>query len=307
MKNVKNGMTIKKGVLIFAALFAVFYIMIYIVPTVSDIFKQTYIAEYGTLDSSRQAECIIVRDEKAYKTSSSGSVDRVREAGELVKAGSHIVSVGSTAMYNESIGIVSYYYDGYEDSITPENMDKLSQSFFKEFDDKVGVHKAGTGSVESGATVFKIIDRTKWYLVFWLDKDDADIFEEGADVLVNFGEDEELQMSVFSMAKDGSKIKFVLVCDRMYEDFDKHRIVDCVITARSNSGIIINTDSIVEVDGVQGVYVVDKYGKENFKPIQIYSTQGNKTVVAKNYFYDSEGYPVETVKNYDEILKQTKE
>ena len=307
MKNIKSGMTIKKGILIFVALFAVFYTIIYVVPTVSDIFKQTYIAEYGTLDSSHEAECIIVRDESVYKADSSGSVEQVVAEGELVKAGSHIVSVGGRAVYNEEIGLVSYHYDGYESSINSENIEKLSETFFDEFNDKQDVHKTVVGSAESGDVVFKIIDRTKWYIVFWMDKEDAEIFEEGTNVLVDFGKNEEVQMSVFSMVKDGSKTKVVLSCNRIYEEFDEHRIVKCVITTRSSNGIIINTDSIVEKDGVQGVYVVDKYGKENFRPIQIYSTRGNKTVVAKNYFYDNEGYSVETVKNYDEILKQTTE
>jgi len=49
-------MTTKKGVIIFAVIFLLFYALIYIVPTVSDIFRQTYIAEYGTLDVSRNVE-----------------------------------------------------------------------------------------------------------------------------------------------------------------------------------------------------------------------------------------------------------
>ena len=101
-------------------------------------------------------------------------------------------------------------------------------------------------------------------------------------------------------------IKVIFSTNRIYEDFDKYRVKECSITAKSSSGIIINTDSIVEKDGVQGVYTIDKYGKENFTPIEIYSTQGDKTVVARNYFYDAEGYPVETIKNYDEVLKNGK-
>ena len=35
----------------------------------------------------------------------------------------------------------------------------------------------------------------------------------------------------------------------------------------------------------------------------ILSEQNGKTVVEKNYFYDREGQRIDTVKNYDEIVK----
>ena len=76
-------MTTKNGIAIWGALFIIFYALIYVVPTVSDIFTQTYIAEYGTLDVSRDAKCIIVRNEKAYTANSAGKVEREAEAGEL--------------------------------------------------------------------------------------------------------------------------------------------------------------------------------------------------------------------------------
>ena len=77
---------------------------------------------------------------------------------------------------------------------------------------------------------------------------------------------------------------------------------------RSNrTGIILEADSIVEEDGQEGVYVVNKLGKTNFVPVKILSTDGEKTVVEKNYYYDSEGNTVTTVKNYDEILRPDKE
>jgi len=299
-------MTTKKGVIIFAVIFLLFYALIYIVPTVSDIFRQTYIAEYGTLDVSRNVNCVIVRNENTYKASSQGGVDRVAEAGTLVRAGSHVVSVGSNALYNDEIGIVSYYYDGYEGKLNPDTMSGLTEEFFGEFKDSEGVRKAVSGRAEAGDTVFKIIDRTLWHLIFWLDEDDAEIFQVGGTVTVDFGDDSEVQMEVANVVKQGKKMQITLNCDRLYEDFDKYRTKECTITVRSSNGVIINTDSIVEKDGVPGVYVVDKYGKANFTPIQIYQSQKDKTVVAKNYFYDSEGYPVETVKNYDEILKNAK-
>ena len=304
MKRKSNKITTKQGALIFVALFAIFYILIYIVPTVSDIFTQTYIAEYGTLEVNREAECIIVRDEKVYKASSSGKVDRVVDSGQLMKAHSNIVSVGGSQMTSDAVGIVSYYYDGFESKLSSKNIDGIKQEFFQTFKDSKGVQKAASSSAQAGETVFKIIDSTRWYLICWMDAEGEEQFEVGNVVTVDFGDDNKVQMDIDSITKDGKKIKLVFSTNRIYEDYDKYRVVKCTIAVKSSTGIIINTDSICEKDGQQGVYVIDKYGNENFTPVQVYSVQGDKAVVAKNYFYDSKGYPVETIKNYDEILKK---
>ena len=50
-------------------------------------------------------------------------------------------------------------------------------------------------------------------------------------------------------------------------------------------------------------YAKNFINKTNFVPIMILSEQNGKTVVEKNYFYDREGQRIDTVKNYDEIVK----
>ena len=69
MKKAKINFTAKKGLIVFFILFILLYTIIYIVPTVFDIFTQTYIAEYGTLEVKEEATCVFVRDEKVYTVS----------------------------------------------------------------------------------------------------------------------------------------------------------------------------------------------------------------------------------------------
>ncbi|MBR5258662.1 MAG: hypothetical protein IKV51_06920, partial [Clostridia bacterium] len=77
-----------------------------------------------------------------------------------------------------------------------------------------------------------------------------------------------------------------------------------IITAQK-TGIILETGSIVEVDGQKGVYVVNKYGDYVFTPIRIISVVGDKTVVESHTFYDSEtDTTYYTVNNYDSIKKR---
>ncbi len=306
MKKTKINFTARKGVALFAVLFVILYAIIYIVPKVTDIFTQTYTAEYGILEVKEEARCVFVRNENVYKASAGGKVERKAESGALVRKGTDIAAIGSDTVTNAQRGIVSYCYDGYESKITPDGISNLKSTFISEYRDaKASVKDAASGSVQSGDVIFKIIDEN-WYLVYWTDEEESSGISQGSTVQVQPDENTEIQMTVESITKQGKEVQIVLSCNRTYKDFDRYRIKDCVIVASRNSGIILETDSISEKDGVKGVYVVDKFGNENFTPVNILSSQDGKTVVEKNFFYDSKGNRVESVSSYDEILKAGK-
>ena len=307
MKKAKINFTAKKGLIVFFILFILLYTIIYIVPTVFDIFTQTYIAEYGTLEVKEEATCVFVRDEKVYKAQSSGKVERKAESGDLLRSGEVVAALGGQDQINDMRGIVSYRYDGYEDRLNSENMTQLEKSFISEYKEAgSAVHDAATGAAEAGDVLFKMIDNSSWYLVCWMSEEKASIFTEGSSVSAKMDEADQIPMSVESIVKQGDSVQIILSCNRTYKDFDLYRIRTCEIVASAYSGIILNSDSIVEEDGVKGVYVVDKFNNENSVPVNILSSQGEKTVVEKNFFHDQDGNRVETISAYDEILKSGK-
>ena len=307
MKKAKINFTAKKGLIVFFILFILLYTIIYIVPTVFDIFTQTYIAEYGTLEVKEEATCVFVRDEKVYKAQSSGKVERKAESGDLLRSGEVVAALGGQDQINDMRGIVSYRYDGYEDRLNSENMTQLEKSFISEYKEAgSAVHDAATGTAEAGDVLFKMIDNSSWYLVCWMSEEKASIFTEGSSVSAKMDEADQIPMSVESIVKQGDSVQIILSCNRTYKDFDLYRIRTCELVASAYSGIILNSDSIVEEDGVKGVYVVDKFNNENFVPVNVLSSQGAKTVVEKNFFHDQEGNRVETISAYDEILKSGK-
>lgn len=307
MKKTRIKLQPKSAAFLFLIVFAVLYGIIYIVPKVTDIFTQSYTAEYGTLEAVHEARCVIVRDEQVYKASVGGQVERKKEAGQLVRGDSLIVSVGGHEQYTDANGIVSYYYDGYESRLNTETLSTLNESFLEEYSQAQSREKeASSSKAETGDIIFKIIDNKQWFLVFWMEEDEAASFEEGSSVKAAFDDLDPVAMKVYSKTKQGEKYQLILSCNRSYEDFDRYRIKDCRLITSSYSGIILETGSIVEEDGVKGVYVINKLGKSVFTPVSILSSYKGKTVVEKNYYYDSEGQYVETVESYDEILKQGK-
>ena len=96
----------------------------------------------------------------------------------------------------------------------------------------------------------------------------------------------------------------IFSCDRFYENEDCLRYGTARVITRKVSGIILDTSSIVEEDGVKGVYVKNKYDEYVFTRIKIIDEVGDKTVVESRTFYDPEtDEMVNTVKNYDSVKK----
>ncbi len=298
----------KRTIVIYLIIIALLYGIIYIVPQVSDIFVETYTAEYDTLQVTDETTCLFIRNEKVYTAGAGGSVNREVKEGRMMRAGAHIADVGNTAYYSDMKGIVSYDYDGLETVYTPDSLDKLTASALDQVKESAMLEMSSKEAA-AGDAIFKIADNQKWYLACWIDKADAEKYDEGGSVLVDFKDgvgktkSTQISMAVQSKTEQGGLVRMILSCNRHYEDFSEYRIKECTLIASSTSGIFLETDSIVEEDGQKGVYVVDKLGNYNFTPIKILDQEGDITVVEKNYFYDAKGVAVETVQNYFEILR----
>ena len=294
--------------LAYAVVFVILYVIIYVVPRVSGIFLETYTAEYGTLEVSQESSYMAVRDEKLYVSDNGGAVSRAAAQGRLMRKNSHIVDVGGVKHYSQQKGIVSYYYDGLEGVYTPENMQTITEADLELTDEEkqtYAVRECSQGTVESGSPIFKIVDNKEWYLVCWLSAAEAEDIEAGRSITVEFVDGKQLKMKVMQVNPQGQNRQLILSCNRYYEKFDSIRSGTCRLIKSSKSGIIVDSDSIVEEDGQKGVYVMSKQLDEaSFVPVKVLLSHGDKTVVEKNYFINVEGQKVSTVENYDEILKK---
>lgn len=303
-QNTEKKLNTKIWIAVFVLIFVLLYVYIYVVPHVTDIFVETYVAEYGILEAGADAECLFVRDEQLYRAQSAGNVERVLAQGKLVRRGSKIVALAGKAYYNESRGIVSYFYDGMEDELSPDTLETIRYSQLeKTKTEEFALKECKQKDVSAGDCIFKIADNTTWYLCAWLTPEETAKFSEGSGVTVDFNDGVRLKMSLRSVTAEGEKSKLVLSCNRYYEFFDKYRTKECRLIRSSRSGILLEAGSITELDGQSGVYVKDKFGSYNFVPVSILAQNEDTVAVEKNYFYDDDGNSVATVNNYDEILK----
>ena len=81
------------AIVVYIGLIAVCCIAIYAVPYLGDKLERTYIAEYGRIDVTDEVSAFIVRDEKVYVASQASKIERVAEAGKLVKGGTQVVEL----------------------------------------------------------------------------------------------------------------------------------------------------------------------------------------------------------------------
>lgn len=327
----------KKTIVIFVLALVVLYSIIYIVPKVSGAMVSSYIAEYGQLKIYNETTAYFVRNEKVYLATATGDTNYFFKEGSLVRKDGKIMDVkpnsqtgqtdsegnpiGPDEIYTDvldklgkkvvrrddyrtkSVGVVSYYADGYENALTPKNMKKKNETFFKQLSSKdvIALHR---DAVIEGEPVFKIVDRTEWFLVCFVDIEHMNRYEKGQRIKVEF-EDGELDARVYRIDETDGKAKIILRTDYYYEKFAETRVADVTLTTYDESGVIIENSSITEKKGRKGVYVKGKNDDFFFVPIMIYATDGEKSLIADDFYYDVErdGEMVMTVEVYDEILK----
>ena len=249
--------------------------------------------------------------------------DRLRTIRDTL-SGSMVTGHGNSV---QTGGVISYFVDGYETKFIPENVENYTYSDLKNVTQDQVVSLGTT--VTSGYPLFKIVDTTKWYLITFVPKKNIGNYKEGRTLDVVFtkakitsveeetevvAEEESaeineldtygsVEMKINSVTEQGDSAKIVLESSRFFSGLGELRAAECRIISASVRGLMIENDSIVELDGVTGVFRKNKKQKYDFIPVKILGQTDKMAVIADNYFYDSEGVSTKTVDPFDDILR----
>lgn len=317
----------KKPVIAFLALFAALYVIIYVIPKVTGALKFSYIAEYGGLEISDSEDSYFVRNEKVYFSSVSGTENRYIGEGKLIRRGTKVLNIekgeeksgqseyadirnnigkagiGTGSFVSDSEGIVTYSADGYEAAFAPEKIEKKKLSDFKKLDNDLSI-QLKRDTVSAGDPVFKIVDRSGWYMVTYIPKNHKDRYAVSKKYSVIIDDKYEIKATLKNVSAEGNKMKMVFESDYYFKGFSTIRTAKAKIITSKASGLIIYNTSITEKNGQKGVFVKQGSGKYKFTPIRIITGDDEKSIVTRSIFYDEKGNVYNTVKNYDEILKR---
>lgn len=330
------------AIIIYFALIILCVAVIYVVPSVRGLLEKTYITEFGTIDISDEISGYIVRDERVYVASQDCKTERLAETGILTKAHTKIVRVKPIMTedketgeeipkeseighkykdlmeelgeevtvtkkgFSKAAGYISYYIDGAENKLCTANLYDLTEKDLKELTGRPRV-EVQKSKCAKGEPLFKIIKNSKWYLVFFIDNEDAEKYYVGRTVTADIG-GKQVSVKVADIDAGDKTTRIALSCKTFYEDFYSTRTLDTVITVASADGLVLKDSSIVEKeDGQKGVFVKNKLGEHRFKPISIKADNGENCVAYSDIYVDEGGNFVETIGTYDEIVEEPTE
>lgn len=313
----------KKVILIYLAALLLLFIIVEILPKVTDIFETTQVLEPGDLKISYDTKGYIIKEESIGIAAESGKLQYLVGVGTAVKKGYPVVMVDSESSSKEPrfteytdrlkgyeglspeydapiSGVFSLTIDGYEDYLTPENMNKVKRKTVEGLSYKsVNLER---DSVIKGEPIYKISADDRWYVLCWADSDSGKAYTEGKSVTLELPEGS-VAAKVHSVKREGRDYRIIFYLDVYYEAFCESRAVDMSIVTSDNEGLIVSNKCIIEKNGKKGVYVKDKNGDYSFTPVSIISSNEKQSVVEDSTFIDEEGNQVYTVNVYDEVLR----
>lgn len=151
-------------------------------------------------------------------------------------------------MVAEESGVVSYYIDGLEDKITPENMSAVNKNTIS---DTVKAESSFKSSVKSNSPAFKLVTSNVWYIVSYINKNYIEDWEKGDTRSIYIkdenGKQHKLEAYIQEMTVNSdSNEKFVIFkLTRDMSDFLNVRNIT-IETESSERGFKIPNDAIVE-------------------------------------------------------------
>ena len=324
---------------VYIAVLALLYVIIFVFPRVTGFLTSTYVAQYGELRVVVPGTGYIIRDEKVYGADQGGELKREATEGQLIRKGESVVTItkGADGQIPQSIhklaesigsknigktdgkapagGIVSYWIDGLESKLTPKSINKLKLKELEELGKSKSVQLAET-SIAKNEPAFKIIEKSRWYMVADVDNSVIKDFKEGRTITVEFPEltdgsgkgieQHPVRMTVVKVTKEAGKAKLVLETTMFMDQLTKERMASVSLITADVKGLIIEKSSLTKVKGQEGVYVKDKQGKYVFKPVLVLGTDKDKVAIADSYYHNDNGEKVDTVGPYEDVLRNPK-
>ena len=318
----------KSYILIFVILFIVLACIIYLVPGLTGVLRSTYVLEYGELSVTDEEDGYFVRNEKVYFSGKDGIANRYITESKLVRKGTKIMdveghlkqddsrmgfrdiikgsrkqSVKTDTFLTEDEGIVTYNADGYEGIFTPKTMTKMRYSQFSQLDNEDNTSLIRE-EIRTKEPVFKVVDRSGWYIVCFVPKNHKDRYEVGNKPTIRLDDRKTVYGEIMDIKEDGSRVRLIIRTNFYYSGFVKKRVASVKLTTSDANGLLVKNSSIAEKNGQKGVYVKQKNGDYKFVRINVIATDGENSVVSRMYFLDEKGRTITTVQNYDEVLKK---
>lgn len=195
-------------------------------------------------------------------------------------------------------GVVSFYSDGEYEKFSIANMANISVTDITSFKDNNLI--SINDGVNKGDIFATVVNNHKWYIACEVDENDIRNIERGRPITIHIG-DEMILGSLYDFHK-GEDEKFLGIFEVENENFDftKQRKHKFNLEYSFVSGIIVPKDSIVENEGVLGVFTINQVGTALFKELKDVKGEDEKNYIIS--FNPDSPTSQENINLYDEVI-----
>ncbi|EOD01285.1 HlyD family efflux transporter periplasmic adaptor subunit [Caldisalinibacter kiritimatiensis] len=183
--------------------------------------------------------------------------------------------------YADSSGVLSLSIDGLEEIYSSNKISKLTPDDFRILERKI-INLNNGQKVNHGHPIFKISNNYKWYIIAKMNKESLDSLEEGKTVYIKVDDEEKAyEAKVYKINTVDKESLIIFKFENYFYKFIDKRYVDIEIIKTKHEGLKIPKTSIVDKNGIKGVYIKDISNIVKFRPIQIIGTDDKYAIVSE--------------------------
>lgn len=180
------------------------------------------------------------------------------------------ISTNNIEYRAEFSGVISMDFDGLEEFYNTEvSFDKYNTKYLSDHS-KVSISNNNRIQVAAGDNLYKLIDNLAWYMAIPINnKDFIENITTGDSFIIMTENSEELEGKVVDINMGNSDAVIILKFEDRLADFYLQRILNISLIKQTEDAFLIPSSSIVERNGVSGIYVQEIHGLVKFIPIKI--------------------------------------
>lgn len=211
-------------------------------------------------------------------------------------------------IYSDSPGFVAMGSDGFEDLLNYKTLSEVKSSQL-EMLEETNKKKSSKEIKEEGTPIVRIIKSYKWSIIVELDEKDTEGMEVGKSLKLRpDNSTRELSGIIRNITEDDKKSIVIFDMVEFYDNFYNLRTITIEAVQSRSEGVMVANSSIVEKDGIKGVYTVDVNGITKFMQIKIKASNQEYSIVHNGYFEVKKAddpektEKINTINLYDEVV-----
>ena len=193
-------------------------------------------------------------------------------------------------------GIVSYRVDGFEDKLSPANLNSINEQYLNSLDLKTG--QIISASNDCG----KVIDNFKCYIAITMNSKEAKEAKVNDKIQIRISNDDEEDAKIVQINEESGKKTIIFQIDNMSENLINHRKIAVEVIWWDVSGLKVSNQALIKENDLY--YVMrNKAGVQTKMLVKVKKQTDKYSIIEsyKNEELQELGLSAQDIKNYKKI------